>query len=361
MRPMIDAHLDLALNALNYNRDLFLSVPKLREVEKGFTDIKGRGRGTVTFPELKRCRVPVCVATLLARSGPDAGTRWGFKRGDIDYATQHIAYSHAFGSLGYYRLLEAQGHLKFIHTRSELTAHWKAWEADPNNTPLGIILSMEGADPIVTPEQVAHWFGLGLRAVGPAHYGLGQYAFGTATDGPMTPAGVKLLKEFMKVGMILDVTHLSDQSFWTAMDVYDGPMLASHHNLRALVPGDRQLTDEQVKELIKRNAVIGSAFDAWMMYPGWVRGETQPEVVGLEAIVDHMDRICQFAGNAHHIALGTDLDGGFGTEQTPHDLNTITDVHKLEDILARRGYSAADIDGIFYGSWLRFFGSALPA
>lgn len=361
MRPMIDAHLDLALNALNYNRDLMLTVAQLREVEKDFTDIKGRGRNTLTFPELKRCKVPVCVATLLARSGPDAAQRWGFKRGDIDYATQQIAYAHCFGSLGYYRLLEAQGHIKFIHTRSELSAHWAAWEASPDGTPLGIILSMEGADPIVTPEQVGHWFGLGLRAVGPAHYGRGQYAYGTAVDGPMTPAGVKLLKEFMKVGMILDVTHLSDQSFWTAMDVYDGPMLASHHNLRALVPGDRQLTDEQVKELIKRNAVIGSAFDAWMMYPGWERGVTQPEVVGLEAIVDHMDRVCQFAGNAKHVALGTDLDGGYGTEQTPRDLDTITDVHKLEDILARRGYSAADIDGIFYGNWLRFFGSALPA
>ncbi len=360
MRPMIDAHLDLALNALNYNRDLFLPVSELREVEKEFTDIKGRGRNTLTFPELKRCRVGVCVATVLARSGPDAAHRWGFKRGDIDYATQHIAYAHAFGSLGYYRLLEAQGHIKFITTRGELKAHWDKWLADPN-APLGIILSMEGADPIVAPEQVEHWFSLGLRAVGPAHYGRGQYAYGTAVDGPLSEGGVKLLKEFMCVGMILDVTHLSDQSFWHAMDVYDGPMLASHHNLRALVPGDRQLTDEQVKELIKRGAVIGSAFDAWMMYPNWIRGKTQPEVVGLEAIVDHMDRVCQFAGNAKHVALGTDLDGGFGTEQTPRDLDTITDVHKLEEVLARRGYSPADIDGIFYGNWLRFFGEALPS
>lgn len=361
MRPMIDAHLDLALNALNYNRDLFLSVAELREAEKEFTDVKGRGRCTLTFTELKRARVPICVATVLARSGPDAASRWGFKRADIDYATQQIAYAHCYGSLGYYRLLESLGHLRFITTRGELAAHWNAWEAEPEGTPLGIILSMEGADPIVNPEQVEHWFTLGLRAVGPAHYGRGRYAYGTATDGPMPPAGVQLLKEFMKVGMILDVTHLSDQSFWTAMEVYDGPMLASHHNLRALVPGDRQLTDEQVKELVRRGAVIGAAFDAWMMYPGWVRGKTQPEVVGLEAIVDHMDRVCQFAGNARHVALGTDLDGGYGTEQTPRDLDTITDVHKIEDILARRGYSAADIDGIFYGNWLRFFGSALPA
>jgi len=361
MRPMFDSHLDLALNALFYNRDLFLSVPRLREVEKDFTDVKGRGRCTVTFPEMKRANIPVCVATLLARSGPDAATRWGFRRADIDFASTQIAYSYAAGSLAYYRLLESQGHLKFLQTRGELKAHWSAWEADPEATPLGIILSMEGADPIVSPDQVEHWFGLGLRAVGPAHYGRGQYAYGTATDGPLSPGGVQLLKEFMKVGMILDVTHLADQSFWQAMDLYDGPMLASHHNLRSIVAGDRQLTDEMVKELIKRGAVIGSAFDAWMMYPDWVRGKTQPEVVGLEAIVDHVDRICQFAGNAKHVALGTDLDGGFGTEQTPRDLDTITDVHKLEAILERRGYSSADIDGYFFGNWLRFFGESLPA
>lgn len=357
---MIDAHLDLSLNALNYNRDLRLTIEQLREVEQRFTDVKGRGRCTVTLPELKRCRVPICVATLLARSGPDAKNRWGFKRADIDYATQQIAYATARGQLAYYEILQAEGHLKLLLTQADLQNHWQAWNQDPEQTPLGIILSMEGADPIVTPDQVQHWFDLGLRAVGPAHYGLSHYAYGTATDGPMTEIGVELLKQFMKVGIILDVTHLSDQSFWTAMAVYEGPMLASHHNLRSIVPGDRQLADDQVKELIKRDAVIGSAFDAWMMYPDWIRGETQPSVVGLEAIVDHVDRICQFAGNTRHVALGTDLDGGFGTEQTPKDLDTITDVHKLEEIFSKRGYSAEDIDGIFFGNWLRFFTSALP-
>ena len=198
----------------------------------------------------------------------------------------------------------------------------------------------------------------GLRAVGPSHYGRGQYAYGTATDGPLSPSGVQLLKEFMKVGMILDVTHLADQSFWQAMDVYDGPMLASHHNLRSLVPNDRQMTDEMVKELIKRNAVIGSAFDAWMMYPGWERGKTKPEVVGLEAIVDHMDRICQFAGNAKHIAFGTDLDGGFGTEQTPYDLDTIADLQRVPKLLEKRGYVEADVKNIMHGNWIRFFRNA---
>ncbi len=360
MRPLIDSHLDLAWNALSFNRDLLMTVAEMRAFERGMTDEPARGRNTLTFPELRRANMPVCVATLMARSGPDQPRASGTKRTDLDYTSQAIAHGHARGQMAYYRLLEEQGVLRFLTTRTHLEDHWKAYEQAPDTTPLGIILSMEGADPIVAPEQVQAWWDLGLRAVGPVHYGVGRYAYGTATEGPLSPSGVELLKEFMRVGMILDVTHLCDRSFFDAIDVYNGPILASHHNCRSLVPGDRQLTDEQLEILIDRDAVIGTAFDAWMMVPGWKRGITQPSVVGIEAAADHMDHICQLAGNAKHCAIGTDLDGGYGTEQTPHDLDTITDIHKLESILERRGYSSDDIDGVFYRNWLRFFGNALP-
>lgn len=360
MRPIIDAHLDLAWNALYFNRDLLASVAQVRATERDLTDELSRGRNTLTFPELRRANVAVCLATLMGRSGPDQPKRNGFKRVDLDYESQAIAYAHAKGQLAYYRLLETQGQLRFITTRSQLATHWDEWIKAPATTPLGIILSMEGGDSILNPGQVESWWKDGLRAVGPVHYGRSQYAHGTSTDGPLSEAGVKLLKEFMGVGMILDVTHLSDQSFFQALDVYPGPLLASHHNCRALVPGDRQLTDEQIRMLVERGAVIGTAFDNWMLHPGWKRGETNPALVHIEAAADHLDHICQLAGNARHCALGSDLDGGFGTEQTPADLDTYTDVHKLEDILVRRGYRAADIDGIFHANWLRFFKSALP-
>jgi membrane dipeptidase len=360
MRPLIDAHLDLAWNALYFNRDLLATVAEVRQTERDLADEPARGRNTLTLPELRRANIPVCIATLMARSGPDVPRRNGFKRTDLDYNSQLVAYSHAHGQLAYYRLLEEQRHLRFLTTRRELAAHWEAWRKDPVSTPLGIILGMEGADPIVTPEQAEAWWNKGLRSVGPVHYGRSQYAYGTATEGPLSEGGAQLLKEFMRLGMILDVTHLCDRSFFDALEVFDGPTLASHHNCRALVPGDRQLSDEQIKLLIQRDAVIGAAFDAWMMVPGWKRGVTQPAVVGIEAAADHFDHICQLAGSARHCAIGTDLDGGFGTEQTPRDLDTITDVHRLEEILARRGYSAADIDGIFFGNWLRFFSQALP-
>ena len=169
-----------------------------------------------------------------------------------------------------------------------------------------------------------------------ADYGRSHYAYGTGVDGPLSERGVELLKEMSRLGMILDVTHLSDQSFAQAMEVFRGPVLASHHNCRALVPGDRQLTDWQIRQLIARNAVIGAALDAWMLYPNWKRGETRPEVVGLTAVADHIDHVCQLAGNAKHFAIGSDLDGGFGTEQTPRDLNTIVDLLRLAPILSSR-------------------------
>jgi membrane dipeptidase len=360
LRPIIDSHLDLAWNALYFDRDLLASVAAVRRAERGMTDELARGRNTLTLPELRRANVGLCLATLMGRSGPGQPRRAGFKRTDLDYMNQSIAYSHAKGQLAFYRLLEQQGHLRFITTRSQLKAHWKMWLKAPATAPLGIILSMEGADTILDPEQAADWWHDGLRVVGPVHYGRSQYAHGTATNGPLSPAGVKLLKQFMRLGIILDVTHLSDRSFSHALEVYSGPVLASHHNCRALVPGDRQLSDPQIRVLIQRNAVIGTAFDAWMLYPGWQRGKTKTSVVGIAAAADHIDHICQLAGSARHCALGTDLDGGFGTEQTPGDLDTYTDIHKLEGILARRGYRGADIDAIFHGNWLRFFSAALP-
>ena len=138
---------------------------------------------------------------------------------------------------------------------------------------------MEGADPIVDVGQAAAWWELGLRSVNLAHYGKSRYAVGTGADGPLTADGIQLLKEFEELGMILDATHLSDTSFQQALDCFSGPVLASHNNCRALVPHQRQFSDDQIRRLIERGAVIGAALDAWMLAPGWVRRETSRVVV----------------------------------------------------------------------------------
>ena len=353
--PLFDAHLDLAWNALSFNRDLTLSLEQLRQAEERATDGTWRGRCVLSLPELNQSGLRVCVATLLARSGQVKPHHFPVLRKDLEFAHPAIARAHAEGQLAYYAWLHREQHISLLRTAQELEAHW----AIGSEAPLGVILSMEGCDPILDPDDAYLWYENGLRAAGLTHYGQGQYAFGTGTDGPLMPKAMDLLKAFEELGIALDVTHLSDQSMAQALDVFTGPVLASHHNCRALVPGDRQLTDAQIRRLVQRGAVIGIAFDAWMLYPGWVRGETNRHVINLAAAADHIDHICQIAGNIHHTAIGSDLDGGFGNDQTPIGLDRYRDLQSLSGILQERGYTSADVHAIFHGNWRRFFAQSL--
>jgi membrane dipeptidase len=321
----------------------------------------------VSSHELRRGRVAIFIATLLARLYRGGGGLTAVNR----FSSMEAAYAQAYGQIAYYRALEKEGHLRWIKDWPTLEKHLAAWknsEASANSAirnpqseePLGFILSMEGADPVLSPDQVQEWYDAGLRIIGPAHYGPSPYARGHNMEGGLFPQGPALLREMQRVGMILDVTHLADQCFYEALDIYGGPVLASHHNCRALVNDPRQLTDDQIKRLIQRGGVIGAALDTWMLYPGWVRGQTTPESAGvrLEKMVDHIDHVCQLAGNARHAAIGTDLDGGFGREQSPLDLDTIADLQRLPELVGKRGYDEQAIEGIMYGNWVRFFREA---
>jgi len=355
--PLIfDAHLDLAWNALEWNRDLRLPVADIRHRELA-QQLSGKGRGvnTVSFVELRRGGVGLFIATLLPRL-----VRPGFLTPIQRYESMEAAYGAAVGQMAYYRALVAQKQLRWIKDAADLRNHLSGWHQNSEGQPLGFILSMEGADSVLSPEQVHEWWVAGLRIIGPAHYGVSPYAHGTGTVGGLFPPGKPLLRAMEKVGMILDVTHLADQSFDEALDAYAGPVLASHHNCRALVPDQRQLTDDQIKRLVARGAVIGSALDTWMLVPNWIRGESRPEIAGvtLATMVDHIDHVCQVAGNAKHAGIGTDLDGGFGREQSPCDLDTIADLQRLPELLRQRGYSGDDITGILHGNWVRFFETA---
>lgn len=362
---IIDSHLDLAWNALQWNRDLLCSAYTIRVQE---SSLKGEGRalGTVALPEMRQGRVALCFATLLARST-------GHPSPHLDYGSPVQAYGIARGQLAYYRALERQGHIRIITDVTSLDSHmaeWQAWDTattdqsftihnspftihNSSSPPLGFIISMESADPILSPDEVLEWWEAGLRVIGPTHYGPGRYAGGTGTDLGLTELGVALLAQMERAGLILDLTHFSDPSFWQALEKFNGSVLASHNNCRALVSHQRQFDDEQLKAIFQRNGVIGAAFDAWMLQPGWIAGQSTNEQVSLATIADHIDYICQLAGNSRHAALGTDLDGGFGREQSPHDLDTIADLQKLVSLLAERGYQEDDIAAIMHGNWLR--------
>jgi membrane dipeptidase len=350
-----DAHLDLAMNAIEWNRDLSQPIDSIRARERGQTDKPDRGLGTVSLGEMRRGGVGLCVATQIARYVAPGNPLPGWH-------SQEQAWAMTQAQLAWYRAMEECGHLRQIRGRAELDRHLSEWQAGPTGTPLGYVLSLEGADSLVTLSHLERAYGYGLRAVGPGHYGPGVYAQGTDATGDLGPRGRELLKEMERLGMILDATHLCDESLRDALDHFHGPVWASHSNCRALVPHNRQFSDDHIRELVERGAVIGAALSGWMLVSGWVYGESTPTELGvmLSTVVDHIDHICQLAGSSRHCAIGSDLDGGFGREQCPADVCTIADLSLLAERLAERGYSADDVALIMHGNVVRFLSEALP-
>lgn len=347
---IFDAHLDLSLNALEYNRDLRRSVVEINAAEAELNDLAGRGKATIAFPEMRQAKVGLCVATLLAGCMKPAAPIGAWN-------SPAQAWAMTQGQLAWYRAMEEDNQLRQIRTWQQLRTHLQAWEEDPDTCPIGYILSLEGADSIRTLSDLEEAYDQGLRALGPAHYGVGRYALGHDTDGPLSPLGRELLAEMDRLNLILDATHLCEQTFWQAFDAFAGPIWASHNNCRALVDDPRQLADEQIKALAERNAVIGVACDVWMVVPNWQRGQTTHDDrndANLAALADHIDHICQMLGNTQHVGIGTDLDGGFGNEQTPSDLKSIADLPKLWDILISRGYSELDLENISHQNFINF-------
>ena len=355
--PLIfDIHLDLSMNALEWNRDLRESIEDINQREAGMTDKPDRGNATISFEELRKGNVGLVVATQIGRYvAPDSPLP--------GWHSPEQAWAQTQGQLAWYKAMEEDGQMVMIRTRDELNAHLSLWnEGTPNDKkPIGYVLSIEGADSFITVSHVEQAYQYGLRAVGPAHYGPGRYANGTDSSGRLNERGQALLKKMDELNMTLDVTHLNDDAFWHALELYQGNIWASHNNCRAFVDHNRQFSDEMIRALIERDAVIGLALDAWMMVPNWVRGISTPKGMNcnLEIMANNIDRICQIAGNAKHAVIGSDLDGAYGTEQCPYDLKTIADMQKIPAILKGRGYCEADIDAITSGNVIRFLQRAL--
>ena len=362
---IFDVHLDLSMNALEWNRDLRWSQEKIRRWEQHMKDKVDRGNTTVCFPEMRRGNIGLCVATQIGRYSPYFHRLPG-------WSSPEQAWAQTQGQLAWYRAMEEAGELVQIRTKAQLDAHLDLWLKAPpcddgtpyivesrkqqTHRPIGYILSLEGADSMITLKHLERSYADGLRALGPAHYGPGRYAHGTDANEPLSPQGKDLIKEMERLGIILDVTHLCDLAFWDALDCYNGPLWASHQNCRTLAPWNRQFADDQIKAVIERGGVLGMAFDAIMMVPGWMHLRSKPAdfQLKIERICEHVDHICQMAGNAKHVGIGTDLDGGYGTEQTPMDMDSIADLQSLPGLLAARGYSQDDVDGIMHRNFVDF-------
>jgi membrane dipeptidase len=353
---IIDAHLDLAMNAIEWNRDLSQPLDEIRQREIHMKDKPDRGRGTVCLPELRKGKVGLVVATQLSRFSPYGSSLPGWH-------SPQQAWAMTQAQLAWYREMEAMGEMVQITNLQQLNAHLSLWNnADISDAtkPVGYILSLEGADSLVDISYLEKAYAYGLRAVGLSHFGPGRYAPGTKTEGPLTPLGIELLKKMDTLNLILDVTHITDEGFLQVLERYQGPVWASHHNVRKIATSQRQLTDDQIRRLIERDAVIGGMLDCWAMDDRFIDTVSDPWQLNIrmQNLVDHWDHICQIAGNSRHIAIGSDLDGIFGTEQSPWDLNSIADLQKYQVILSRRGYSQEDIENVFHNNCIRFLQKA---
>jgi membrane dipeptidase len=354
---IFDAHLDLALNGVDWNRDLRQTVNDIRAQERALgMNSPGRGNNTVSLPELKLAGIRTCLATLLARQEIPIDH-------DFGWTTPQACYAMAHAHLAYYRALEKDGWLRQIKTKADLTAHIATLATDGSHeaaaVPLGFILTMEGADPILCPDTIFEFHEAGLRAIGLTHYGTNRYGGGTRSEVGLSLDAIPLLQNLEQLGITVDVTHLSDTSFWQLIDRFSGRIHASHQNSRRIANWQRQFSDEQYKIVIEREGVIGIAFDIIMLQDGYVRQMSNRDAT-LEAAVNNIDIVCELAGNAKHVGIGSDLDGAYGCEQTPSDLDRIRDLQKLTGMLEKRGYPAKDIAAIMHGNWLRFFSDALP-
>jgi membrane dipeptidase len=351
----IDAHLDLSMNALEWNRDLSRPLSEINAREAGLQDKPDREKATVSLPELRKGNIGLVVATQIGRYVAPDNPLPGWH-------SPAQAWAQTQGQLAWYEAMEDAREMIQIHDLAGLEKHVKGWSdtEDGHHLPIGYILSLEGADSLITIGHLEKAYQKGLRALGPAHYGPGRYANGTDSVGKLGPEGHALLAEMERLNIILDATHLCDDAFWDALSHFNGHVWASHNNCRALVNHNRQYSDAQLKALIERDAVIGAALDAWMMVPSWERGISTPLAMNcnLEVMIDHIDHICQLAGNADHVGIGSDLDGAFGREQCPYDLESIADLKKVPQLFLKRGYTAADVEKLMHGNWLRFLKKA---
>lgn len=358
---LVDAHEDLAYNILSYGRDYTRSAAETRRYEQASTCPDGDT--ALGWPDYQRGRVAVIFSTLFAVPQRKRSGAWETQV----YATPEEAHRLYAAQLDVYHRLTDSHPDKFhlIGSCADLDlllSHWADSNLDESGHPVGLVPLMEGAEGIRQPDEVAEWWQRGLRLIGPAWTGT-RFCGGTGEPGPLTDEGRALLEAMADFNLTLDLSHMDELSMLQALDEYPGPIVASHANPAALLrPTDsnRHITDRALTGLIERDGVVGVVLFNAFIKAGWRRGDPR-HAVSLADLVPHIDYICQVAGDARHVGLGSDFDGGFGLQSLPHDVDTIADLLTLADLLAERGYTSTDVEAILGGNWLSYLHRSLPA
>jgi membrane dipeptidase len=354
---IVDAHEDLAWNIASFGRDYTHSARWTRACEAGSQVPAHTGNSLLGLRDWLRGEVALIFATIFvapirAQTGP-----WETQV----YTNAAEAHSLASAQLDlYHRLVEVHPRFKLVGTQGDLQAVLDSWEEEspPEERLIGLMPSLEGADPILEPEEVEAWYERGLRAVGLAWEGT-RYAGGTHEPGPLTGLGYELLEVMADLNMILDLSHLAEESYFQAVEMYGGIAIASHSNPRRFLPTTRGLSDEMIALLAERGGVVGIVPYNLFLKPGWRRGDRR-EGVSLTLVADAIDHVCQVTGSHRHVGIGTDFDGGLGLEHVPVEVNSVADLQKLSGLLAGRGYEDNQIADILSGNWLRILREVLP-
>ncbi len=363
MHLIVDSHEDLAWNMLGFGRDYTRSAHDTRALEVGSPAVKHNGDTMLGYPEYQRGRVAVVFASLFASPARQLEGNWEqvfYPDGDTR-AAQRI-YRQQLDV--YHRLVDAHpDQFRLVSSRVELGLLLEHWRSPAESHPVGLLLLMEGGDAIREPAELAEWWDPGLRLIGPAWAGT-RYCGGTKEPGPLTEDGRTLLKAMADFPFMLDLSHMDEPAALEALDIYEGPVVATHGACLALMPGhptNRLFSDRVLRGLIERDGVIGLAPYNAFLKSGWLRASgSLREEVSLDRFVDHIDHVCQLAGNVRHAGIGSDFDGGFGLQSVPQELDTIADLQKIAGFLQPRGYSDSDLEAILGGNWLRTLQENLP-
>jgi membrane dipeptidase len=359
---IVDAHEDLAYNMLTFGRDYTRSVQETRRSEMASNPpaIEHNGQAILGWPEYQRGRVAVIFSTLFVTPIRRVTGNWDgqayadFNQANRLYRAQLDAYQRLTDqSPEYFRLIGSQADLATILAEWDDTTH--------ETHPVGLVPLMEGAEGVRDPSELEEWWRAGLRIIGLAWAGT-RFCGGTRDPGPLTEDGRTLLEAMADFGFTLDVSHMDELSARQSLDIYGGPIIASHANAAALLPGydgNRLLPDEVIKGLIERDAIIGVVPFCAFLENGWKKGDRRDGIT-LETLAAHVDYICQMSGDARHVGLGTDFEGGFGLDSIPAGLDTIADMQKLATVLSSKGYNESDTAAIFGENWLRHLRTYLP-
>jgi membrane dipeptidase len=355
---IVDGHEDLAWNIQTFGRDYTRPVSESRAIELGSATVERNGQTLLGWPDWMDGDVGLVFGVLFASPEWSKVGSWEV----VSYADPAEAHRLYWSQLDLYRRLadEDGDHFRLIESQPALREHKLAWESGQRR--LGLVLLIEGAEGVREPAELEAWFERGIRIIGPA-WDRTRYAGSCYDPGPLTPAGRDLLDVWADLGGILDLSHLAEQAALQALDAFPGTIIASHANVRRLVPHsrypERQLSDEVIRRLIERNGVIGVVLANHFLKDGWTKGDPK-ESVTLEHVVDHIDAICQLAGDAMHVGLGSDFDGGFGLAQVPAEIESVSDLPKVGTALARRGYTEGDILKVLGDNWIRVLDGCLP-